>query len=71
MRTWDDLTREERAIFIEKLHHGHLLEKQEREFLYELEVVVWTRPLTDKELRCANEVLDFVKEAALAEKSAA
>lgn len=71
MRTWSTFTPEERQIFTDKLHYGHLLERDERDTLYEMEISVWTRPLTDLELRSANEILDFVKDADLAEKSAA
>ena len=70
MRTWASLTQSEKQIFTDKLHYGHLLEQRERDTLYEMEVEVWTRPLTDLEIKAANEILDFVKDVANGMKAA-
>ena len=70
MRTWASLTEAEKQIFTDKLHYGHLLEQRERDTLYEMEVEVWTRPLTELEIKAANEILDFVKDVANGMKAA-
>ena len=71
MRTWNQLSLPEKNIFLEKLYYGHLLEKKEREFLWELEVTVWSRPLTEKEIFMAREIIDFVIDAELSSKAVA
>ena len=71
MRTWSTLTPEERRIFTEKNEHGHLLELKERQFLWDLEVTLWLRPLTDKEVFMAREILDFVIDVELSTRAAA
>ena len=64
MRTWNSLTEAEKQIFTDKLHYGYLLHPREHDTLYEMEVQVWMRPLTEEEIKAAREILDFVKEVA-------
>lgn len=63
MRTWIGLLEKERAIFSDELRYRHLLEEKEKTYLHELKIKAWTEPLSEEDIRCANEILDFVKEA--------
>ena len=71
MRTWIGLLEKERAIFSDELRYRHLLEEKEKAYLHELKVKAWTEPLSEEDIRRANEILDFVKDADLLAKSAA
>ena len=71
IRTWSTFTSDERRIFTEKNENGHLLTEDERKYLVELEITVWSRPLNDFELRCAFEILDFLADLKAVGRAAA